>query len=476
MTANISPSPATDRQPADILLTHGRIVTMDSQRRILRDGAIAIANGRILAAGPSREVAPAVQATEERDLRGAMVHPGLIDGHVHPALQLVRGVLPDFYDEERMYKEYSAPSAAERTEDEEYYATLLACMEMAHNGTTTFADTGGSSYLDLSAGAVERVGTRGLIGGPARDRSEIPGWFRSPEVGESTEEVLARLEDQVTRYPRNGGLVWSPVGLLGLGTASDDLLLGAKRLSDKHGAPVVMHRSWAKEEVEASLAETGLRPIEHLSKLGILGPNLTLVHMIHVNDREVDLLAESGTGVVHCPAAGIKRGYGASRFARFPEMMSKGVPVGLGCDASNWSNSLDIGRMMYLACLVHREVRGEVPVISAEKALEMATIDGARALGLHNEIGSIEVGKRADIVIHNTSSPEVHPPLDLVNNLVYSSLMETVDTVLVDGNPVLQGGKLTNIDAGEAYERIDAVAEARCRRIGFPLPQNWPVI
>ena len=464
-------------RPVDLLLTHGRVITMDEQRRILRDGAIAIDQGRIVAVGPAHEVSPSVRARERRDLKGAMVHPGYVDAHVHPTLQLVRGVLPDYYDEATLYKEYSAPSAAERTEDEEYYSTLLASMEMAHNGTTAFADTGSFAYLDRCVSAVNKVGIRGAVGGPgAKDRQEIPGWFRIEQNAPSAQDQLKRLEDQISRFPRNGARVWCAVTLLGLGTASEELLRGAKELADERGVQLIMHRSWSNDEVEDSLAQTGLRPIEHLSKLGMLGPNLTLVHMIHVDEREVDLLAESGTSVVHCPAAGIKRAYGAARHAKFPEMLSKGVPVSLGCDAANWSNSLDIGRMAYLACLIHREVRGVVPTISAETALEMATLHGAKALGLGDEIGSLEVGKRADIVIHTTKAPEVHPAHDLVNNLVYSSLSETVESVLVDGSWVLQEGELVNLDAAEEYERIDAAAKTLCDRVGFPLPQHWPVI
>ena len=472
---NDAPTPVPDARPVDLLLDHGGVITMDDERRVLRDGAIAISDGRIVAVGPSSEVAPTVRAAERRDLNGALVHPGYVDAHVHVTLQLVRGVLPDFYDEDRVTNEYGGPSAAEKTEDEEYYSTLLAAMEMAHNGTSAFADTGSSGYLETGVEAVDQVGIKGLVGGFVRDKEEVPGWFRNARGVLSTDQCLARLEDQITRYAKNGKRVWSPASMLGLGTASNELLLGAKELSDQYGVPIIMHRSWSGAEVEASVAETGRRPIEHLSDLGLLGPNLTLVHMIHVSDDEVDLLARSRTNVVHCPAAGMKRAYGASRLSRFPEMLKAGVPVSLGCDAANWSNSLDIGRMAYLACYVHREVRGEVPAISAETALEMATIHGASALGLQDEIGSLEVGKRADVVIHNTSAPETHPVHDLVNNLVYSSLTETVDTVFVDGREVLEGGKLTNVDAAEAYEKIDAAAHALCKRVGFPLPGNWPV-
>ena len=474
MTASTH-EPGTAALSADLMLTHGAVITMDGERRILRDGAVAVADGRIVAIGPTKQVVPTVRATEVRDLGGGIVHPGLVDAHVHPTLQLVRGVLPDFYDEERLVKEYGPPSAAEKTEEEEFSSVLLASMEMAHNGTTVFADTGSSRYLERSVEAVESVGIRGLVGDFIKDLGETPGWFKDPDSARSTEDNLERLEDQITRY-RKGRLAWSHAGLLGLGTASDDLLRSAKELADEHDAPLIMHQSWSGEEVEACRAKTGRRPIERLADLGVLGPGTTLVHMIHVNDDEIGILAETGTNVVHCPAPGIKRAYGAARIGWFVEMLNSGVPVALGCDAANWANSLDIVRAMYLACLIHREVRGVVPAISAETALEMATIHGARAVGMADEIGSLEVGKRADIVVHNTGAPETHPVHDPVSNLVYSSLTETVDTVLVNGNAVLEGGKLTNVDAEEAYPRIDAAAYGLCERIGFPLPGNWPVI
>ena len=393
---------------ADLLLNHAGIITMDADRRILRDGSIAVSDGRIVAVGPTAEVAPEIKASEIRDMKGALIHPGLVDAHVHPTLQLVRGVLPDFYDEERLVREYGPPSAAEKTEEEEYSSVLLASMEMVHNGTTVFADTGSSKYLSRTIEAVESVGLRGLVGHYIKDSGDTPGWFKDPTSVKSTEDNIEQLNDQITRFKKNDRLAWSPASVLGLGTVSDKLLLKAKELSENHNVPMIMHQSWSKEEVEACQARTGLRPIEHLAELDILGPSTTLVHMIHVDDNEINILAQTGTNVVHCPAPGIKRGYGAARIGRFVEMLNSGVPVALGCDAANWANSLDIGRAMYLACLIHREVRGQVPAISEEMALEMATIHGARAVGMADEIGSLEVGKRADIVIHNTTAPETH--------------------------------------------------------------------
>ena len=194
-----------------------------------------------------------------------------------------------------------------------------------------------------------------------------------------------------------------------MGLSSDALLVAAKRLADVAGLPMVMHQSWSLDEVEASVSTYGVRPLMHLAELGILGPNLTLVHMIHLDDEEVRIVAESGAAVVHCPAAAMRRGMGAIRVGKFPELAARGVPLALGSDGL--SGKRDVLRQAYLAAVGFREYRDELPVFTAEAVLEMATVGGARALGLELEVGSIEEGKRADIVIHTLDRSRGAPDL-----------------------------------------------------------------
>jgi len=206
-----------------------------------------------------------------------------------------------------------------------------------------------------------------------------------------------------------------------------------------------------------------------------LDENLTLVHMNHLSEAEVDLVAGSGTRVVHCPAASLRRGMGAIRHGYFPEMLAKGVPVALGSDG--YSGRRDLLRQAYLAAVGFREFRGELPVLTGETVLEMATLNGAKALGLEDEIGSIEVGKRADLVIHSLERPEAYPRFhDPVDNLVYFRGSSTVDTVFVDGEPVLDRGHFTRFDATEAYEMIDAAAARFEAGVGASRYSVWPLV
>ena len=385
-----NPSVTGERIRIETILRHGVIVTMDEERRILTDGAIAVNSGRIVAVDRDRDLASAFQATCIRDLRGAVVHPGLVDAYVHTGLDLLRGLVPE---DRADWTEVEAPFIRDKTREDEYLSTLLCCMEMVANGATLYSDTGSSDDLDAAARATELVGVRGMPGHFVADRArEIETWHLP------FEQCLETLGEQIETHPfRDGGKVRCAVSLAGMETASDRLLVEAKRLADDLDVPMIMHQSWDEAEVREALAEHGKRPIEHLADLGVLGPRLTLVHMIHLDEREVDLVAETGTRVVHCPSASLRRSKGAFRSGRIVEMLERGVPMGLGSDGH--SGKHDVMRKVYLAACVHREVRGQIPVVSAQAAFEMATRQGAAALSMGEELGSLEAGKRADLVI-----------------------------------------------------------------------------
>ena len=325
----------------DLLLRHGRILTMDRERRILVDGAVAIRDGRIVAVGADRDVAPATAAASLRDLGGALVHPGLIDAHVHAGnSELSRGLAP------KDHADYGAVDDwlfTFRRPETDHLGALLSCMEMVTNGTTAYSDSGGSFYLDETVRAIEKVGMRGMPGYAMLDSNpRVPG--RDTSAGAMSEEeaemlrtptrkCVERLEDQMTRFPfRSGARVRAAATMYGCMRCSDELLIEARALARQHGAPMIMHQSWDPEEVTISKALYGCRPIEHLAEIGVLDENLTLVHMNHLSPTEVDLVADSGTRVVHCPAASLRRGMGAIRNGSFPEMLVKGVPVALGSD------------------------------------------------------------------------------------------------------------------------------------------------
>jgi 5-methylthioadenosine/S-adenosylhomocysteine deaminase len=452
----------------DLLLRHGRVVTMDVRRRILVDGAIAIRAGRITAVGPDREVASQFTAKAVRDLAGRIVHPGFVDGHTHMGMELVRGMAPKASREWSMLEN---AVFARQTYDQEYLGSLLSCMEMVANGTTTFADTGSSLFLEATAKAIETVGLRGLVGHLVADVQTGAESMVAP-----TETCLARLDDQLGRYPFHADAkVRCAVSISGMGMCSDRIVVEARKLAERHRVPMIMHQSWGYDEVEVSLARDGRRPVEHLADLGILGPGLALVHMIHLDRREVDLVARSGASVVHCPGAAIRRAMGAIRSGLFPEMLRAGIVVALGSDGI--SGTRDLTRQVYLAASLFREVRDDLTALTGETALEMATINSARALGLEGEIGSLEAGKRADVVIHSLDRPEAHPVRrDPVDTLVFYTGSRTVQTVLVDGEIVFDNGRLTRLDAADALRRIDAGGARLEEHLGAATFSVWPLV
>ena len=460
----------SEKTKADLLLRNGRILTMDADRRILLDGAVAIADGAILAIGPDREVAPMVEARDVRHLNGALVHPGFVDAHIHTGADLIRGLLPEGSSD---WSAVEAPFNSLRTAEDEYLAAMLSCMEMVTNGTTLWSDTGGSFDLASTVKAIETVGMRAI---PGYFLSDVPGEGEIEGLDHTTDECLELLIEQLESYPfQGGGRVRCVATLCGMGIGSDRLLVEAKALADKGRVPIIFHQSWDEGEVEMSQTKYGNRPIEHLADLGILGPNLTLIHMIQLDSNEIDLVAQSASSVVHCPAASTRRAMGAIRVGRFPEMLEAGITVALGSDGL--SSKHDMARQAYLAATLHREVKGEVPTITAQRALEMATLHGARALGMEEEVGSLEVGKRADLVIHGLDRPESRPRFrDPVTNLVYYSLSRTVETVMVEGEFIFERGEFTRFDKAETYNQLDARSEIIEERIGFQEPNSWPLI
>lgn len=423
---------------------------MDQERRIFADGAIAVDAGLVVAVGRDHDIASHFRGKQERDLAGAIVHPGYVDAHAHTGLDLIRGLTPDGT---RDWTGVEDPFFAALAPERERLATLLACMEMVANGITTYADTGSSLDLAATVDAIETVGMRGIPGQFIADLPlEVEGLHRP------LDECLQRLRNQIARYPRSPQTrVHCAVSIAGMGTCSDDLLVASKAMADETGLPLLMHQSWGSDEVEASLARTGKRPVEHLSDLGLLDRNVTLVHMIHVNPDEIALVAQAGTSVVHCPGASIRRAMGAVRSGTFPDMLQAGIVVALGSDGH--SGKHDVARQAFLAATLHREVRDAIPTISAETALEMATVSGAQAVGMERRVGSLEPGTYADAVIHRLDRPETRPRFrNPVQNLVYHALGQTVDTVLVEGEFIFENGSFTRFNQEEVYRQLDDTA------------------
>ena len=321
--------------------------------------------------------------------------------------------------------------------------------------------------------AIPRVGLRGFESRRTFDHVHLG----HTSLAESTETCVRENALVMEKYAGGfaNNLVRPCVNIVGLGRVSDALIVKSKELADKYGAILNMHQCAFPEEVESIRQRTGRTPIKQLEHLGALGPNVVLVHMLHVTDEEIEILARTRTQVVHNPGTALKIVYGLSKGGKFPEMLKAGVNVALGTDAGDCANFMDMVRAMYLAALLFKDIRFDPGVMGAETALEMATINGAKALGMDDEIGSLEPGKKADVVLFDADTPEWQPLYCEPYNLVYSASGGSVDTVIVDGKIVMEHREVKTIDEREVIARIRELSRGVEARSGVKPPTRWPI-
>jgi cytosine/adenosine deaminase-related metal-dependent hydrolase len=258
--------------------------------------------------------------------------------------------------------------------------------------------------------------------------------------------------------------------------STPELLKAAKAIADEHGAGLTLHHSNTPESIQASIAQSGKTPTAVLEDLGVLGPNVLLSHALGLEPTELDVIARTGTKVAAVPTAAIKGGSGMSATGLLPEMLERGITAGIGTDAANNSNLVETMRSMYLIAVLYKDARRDVQMIPAETALELATIGGASALGMGSEIGSIEVGKRADLVLFDTRRPEWATLFNPVNTLVYSADGRSVHTVIIDGRIVVENHQPQFVDEWELIQRVQPIGESILARTGVSFPSRWPVV
>ena len=454
------------------LITDGLIVTVDPARRILEKGAIAIEGGRIVDVGKTEEMVSKYTPEKVIDGRNRIVLPGLIDAHVHLCNEGPKGFMPDDIPAIPWITDWVHPLTRIMTPEDEYYLALSTIIEMLKTGTTTFFEAGTLKFAESAAEAVEQTGIRGVIG-----RRTLDVAFSKDSLEGKIEEALTRNRQMIERFHgKANGRIQTWVSLVGVGSASDKLLVEAKKLADSMGLGLNMHQSQAPEEVDNYTQRVGKRPIEHFEDLGILAKNLRLVHMIDVHEKEIELLKKHDVKVIHCPTTALKLGYGATRIGKFPEMIKEGVCVSLGCDGPNCSNHFDMGVAMYLAAGIYKDSRMDVNMVPAEMAIEMATINGAGSMLMDDQIGSIEKGKKADLILLNTQYPGWVPLINVVNQIVYSAGLKNVDTSIIDGEIVMEDGKLKTIDEAQILEKIQEISEDIIKRSGLPLVRRWQYV
>ena len=453
------------------------VITMDGQRRMIRDGAVLVEGSRIARVGKSADLAD-VAADRVIDASGMVLAPGLVNGHMHISYaHATRGIFPDSLGASYLPNVFRLQG--EMTAEEEYLTSLLGITELLKYGTTTFIDPGSTKFLDAGLRAYEQSGCRVIVGAHVTD---LPNPVNLPVY--ETEEAIAIVERVIRDY--NGALdgrvqAWAMP--FAPSASTPRLLQESKRLADDNGVSLTLHYNNSAAYVESCLRDTGMRPSQYLESLGVLGENVVMSHCIGLDMSEVETLARTGTKVIAVPTAAMKSGYGMTADSSsvppgglLPEMLDAGITAGIGTDAGNNSNLIETNRAMYLIAVVYKDARRSTTAITAETALELATIGGAQALGLGDEIGSIEPGKKADLALYDTRRAEWATLFNPVNNLVYNADGRSVHTVIVDGRVVVEDHTPLFVDEQALIEEVQAVGESMLARTGLSFPPSWPIV
>ncbi len=445
------------------VLSGATVITVDGARRVLSDGAVAFTDA-ILAVGSASEIAAAYPDADVVDCCGRVVVPGFVNTHTHLFQTLLKGLGDD-----RVLSDWflamTGPSAAQLTPEDCYAGALHGCAEALTTGTTTLLDfmyvhpRGG--LADAVTAAMSRVGIRGVM---ARGYMTAGDDVGTPsELIEPLDAALADAERLIGEWNRPGSRVTVGLAPCMSWSVDEPTLRETRALADRTGALVTMHLAESPFDVEESVRRFGMRDVPFAAHTGLLGPDLLAAHCVQVDAHDLDVIAESDTKVSHNPCSNLYLGSG---FAPVPAMHRRGITVGLASDGPASSSNHSMLQAMKFAALLHKGVHRDPQIMTAEKALEMATLDGARALGMADEIGSLEVGKRADIVVLDMANLCVTPVHAAVSSLVYSQRGDEVERVYVNGRLVVDGGVLATADEAEIRSRSAAAAAGLAARAG----------
>ncbi len=424
----------------DLLVLRGTLVTMDDQRRVIEDAGIAVARGRIVAVGSRKDIISRYTASETIDATGKIIVPGLINGHTHIPMTLFRGLADDLDLQEWLTK-YIFPAEAKNVSEEFVrVGTRLGLAEMIRGGTTTYCDM--YYFEDAIADETARAGVRAVLGETVID---------FPVADNKTNaEAMAYTERFVQRW-KGHELIVAAIAPHAPYTVSEEHLKAARAFSDRTGAPIVTHISETKREVDDSLKAKGLSPVEYLARIGFLNDRVIAAHMVWPTENELSILKNAGVGVVHNPQSNMKL---ASGVAPVPRMLAMGLKLGLGTDGAASNNDLSMWEEMDTAAKLHKLYSNDPKVLSADQAFALATIDGAEALHMEKEIGSIETGKRADLVLVQHDALNQIPFYNIYSYLVYSTKASDVQTVIINGKVIMRDRRLLTLDELSIRENV----------------------
>jgi 5-methylthioadenosine/S-adenosylhomocysteine deaminase len=446
-----------EAERVDLLVRGGTIVTMDATRRVIEDGAIAIKGGRIVAVGSRLDIERRYTARESLDAMGKVLIPGLINGHTHVPMTLFRGLADDLDLNEWLTKYIFPAEAKNVTEDFVRAGTQLGLAEMIRGGTTTYCDM--YYFEDAIAEETKRAGVRGVLGETVID---------FPVADNKTfEQALAYTEKFVNRW-KGDALVTPAIAPHAPYTVSEEHLKAWRALSDKTGAPLVIHVSETQKEVDDISKSKGARPVDYLARIGFLNNRVVAAHMVFPSPEELEVLKRLGVGIVHNPQSNMKL---ASGVAPVPQMLKADLNLGLGTDGAASNNDLNMWEEMDTAAKLHKVFSGDPKVVTALEAFEMATLRGARALHMEREIGSIEAGKRADLCIVDPDDLNQTPAYNIYSQLVYATKADDVRTVIIEGRIVMRDRKLLTLNEEEIKGRAKVFRE-RIQKSLAPTPNS----
>lgn len=451
---------------SQVLFKNAFIITMNDHRHVYECGDILIRNNRIIDIG---KVNPEHidEDAEVIDCKGKIVMPGLINTHVHTTQQLGRG-LADDVDLLTWLRKRTWPYESSMSEEEQYLSAIACCIEMIKSGVTSFAEAGGF-YVNSIGNAVEKMGMRCAL---ARSTMDAGDGLPSNWV-ESTDDTIKIQVDAFEKWNNKAdGRIKYFFGVRTIFNSTEELLIQTKEVADSLNTGVHMHIAEIPEEIDFTKQKFGNSTVEYLANIGFLDENIIAAHTVWLNDREIDLFRLHDVKVSHNPAAAMR----VLGFAKIPDMLAKGISVSIGTDGAPCNNRMDMIDELHLTALIHKGRTLDPKVIPAEKVLEMATINGAKTLLQEDEIGSLEVGKKADLIIINPHSIGSIPLHDPVSNLIYAMHSSNVESTMCDGKWLMKNRKIIAVNEEEIIIEAEIAAAIIRKKAGIQLPERFTII
>jgi cytosine/adenosine deaminase-related metal-dependent hydrolase len=453
-----------------MLIKNGTVITVDESRRIIEDGAVAIKDDRIVAVGKSSQLGDVYKNDIQIDANRGIIMPGLIDCHVHLSQALIRGCADDV-----KLKEWLADHVwvlqGEYDEEDARTSAELCMLAMIKSGTTMFVDTLLATHYgpDGIANALLQSGMRGAL---SKSIMDSPGYADNKDsmvksMQEDKETCFKTVKSMYKKWNGSEGRIFIWIGPRSYGGATVETYREAGQLARDLGIGMTWHFAQGdRAERDDIMATYGMTPTEFAEHVGLLSSRQILGHCVWLDKSDIANLARTGTHVCHLPTSNMKLGFG---FAPVPEMLEAGVNVTIGTDGAPSGNMHDMFHATRLAAMIHKGNKQDPTVLPVETLIDMMTINGAKAIGLEDEIGSLEVGKKADLIIISTSNPHMTPALNPLSNIIYSSIGRDVQTVIIDGNIVMKNRKVLTLDENQILAEASERAAAVVKRSGLEI-------